>query len=73
MSAASLQLSVIIPTLDEAQRLGLLLDDVAKLDISHEVVVADGGSSDRTVDIASGVGAQITHSPRGGADRCARV
>ena len=65
MSAASPQLSVIIPTLDECQRLGLLLDDVAKLDVSHEVVVADGGSSDRTVEIASGVGAQTTHSPPG--------
>ena len=65
MSAASPQLSIIIPTLDESERLGLLLDDVARLDISHEVVVADGGSADGTVEIASGAGAQVTLSPPG--------
>lgn len=65
MSAPSPRLSVIIPTLDESQRLGLLLDDVARLDLPHEVVVSDGGSRDGTVEIASRLGARVTHSPPG--------
>lgn len=65
MSEESPRLSVIIPTLDESERLGLLLDDVARLDLPHEVVVADGGSTDCTVEIASGVGARLTHSSPG--------
>ncbi len=65
MSDQSPRLSVIIPTLDESERLGLLLDDVARLDLPHEVVVADGGSADRTVEIAAAVGARVIHSPPG--------
>jgi len=65
VNGQSPRLSIIIPTLDESERLGLLLDDVAKLDLPHEVVVADGGSSDHTADIASAVGARVVRSPPG--------
>ena len=65
MSEESLRLSIIIPTLDESERLGRLLEDVAKLELPHEVVVADGGSTDRTVEIASQTGARVTHSAAG--------
>ena len=65
MSEESLRLSIIIPTLDESGRLGQLLDDVAKLELPHEVVVADGGSTDDTVEIASEAGARVTSSAPG--------
>lgn len=65
MSASPPRLSVIIPALDESDRLGLLLGDLAGLDIHHEVVVSDGGSGDRTVQIASAAGAQVEQGPPG--------
>ena len=56
-------LAVVIPTLDEAERLPLLLEDLAGLDAI--VVVADGGSTDGTRAIALGGGAQVVDAPRG--------
>jgi len=58
-------LSIVIPTLDESERLGLLLDDVAKLEFPYEIVIADGGSADHTVEIAVAAGARVTHSAPG--------
>ncbi|HOX29994.1 MAG TPA: glycosyltransferase [Candidatus Paceibacterota bacterium] len=46
-------LSIIIPTLNEEKFLPLLLEQIKKQDFSdYEVIVADAGSSDRTVQIA---------------------
>jgi len=43
------ELSIIIPTLNEAEALPLLFDDlVAQTDIAIEVIVSDGGSDDKT-------------------------
>tara|TARA_E500000331_G_scaffold254540_1_gene245016 strand:- start:2094 stop:2225 length:132 start_codon:yes stop_codon:yes gene_type:complete len=39
-------ISVIIPTLNEASRIGALLEALAREDTAHEVIVADGGSDD---------------------------
>jgi rSAM/selenodomain-associated transferase 2 len=44
--------SVLVPTLDEARELPYLLDHLAALPGSWEVIVADGGSRDATLDIA---------------------
>jgi rSAM/selenodomain-associated transferase 2 len=44
--------SVLIPTLDEARELPHLLDHLAALPGSWEVIVADGGSRDATLNIA---------------------
>jgi len=48
------RLSVIIPTLNEAGRIAGLLQDLAPLRAQgHEVILVDGGSDDRTRDIAT--------------------
>jgi len=58
-------LGVVIPTLNEAEPLPHLLGDVAQLGITTDVVVADGGSTDATVDTARRYGARVITSPRG--------
>jgi len=48
-----MQLSIIIPTLDEEQALPGLLSDLQPLrSAGHQVIVADGGSRDATITIA---------------------
>lgn len=44
--------SVLVPTLDEERELPHLLDDLHALHGSWELIVADGGSRDRTLQIA---------------------
>ena len=51
-------ISVIIPTLDEAENIGPLLADVFQAD-GIEVIVVDGGSHDQTVEVARHMGAQV--------------
>lgn len=59
-------LSVIVPTLDEAAALPLLLDQFERQDGVHlEVIVADGGSRDDTVELARARGARVVAAPRG--------
>jgi rSAM/selenodomain-associated transferase 2 len=60
-------ISIIIPTLDEERSLRLLLDALRQQTAGHEVIVVDGGSGDRTVEVArsSGVRTLVTHSGRG--------
>jgi rSAM/selenodomain-associated transferase 2 len=49
-------LSIIIPTLNEAETLPLLLDDLSRQHgVSLEVLVVDGGSTDATTQIAAGL------------------
>jgi len=45
--------SIIVPVLNEAKVIGLLLEHLLGLKGEHEIIVADGGSSDDTVAIAS--------------------
>ena len=43
------ELSIVIPTLNEAETLPLLLDDLARQEkVALQVIIADGGSSDNT-------------------------
>lgn len=58
-------LGIVVPTLDEGDRLPLLLEDLAGLRLPHRVVVADGGSTDGTPSRARGAGAVVVHAPRG--------
>ncbi|HEX2085384.1 MAG TPA: TIGR04283 family arsenosugar biosynthesis glycosyltransferase [Solirubrobacteraceae bacterium] len=57
--------SAIVPTLDEAEALGGLLDHLASLPGAWEVVVADGGSRDGTRAIAAQRGVRVVDAPRG--------
>ena len=45
-------ISIIIPTLNEERSLPSLLNAIRQQTVDHEVIVVDGGSQDRTVDIA---------------------
>lgn len=69
-------LSVIIPALNEVQRIGAAVEQVRQPGV--EVIVADGGSSDGTRDAARQAGAVVVETPPGravqqnGAARLAR-
>ena len=58
-------LAVVIPALQEAKRLGLLLADLAAAPpgLIGECLVVDGGSHDGTAALAQQVGATTLHSP----------
>jgi glycosyltransferase involved in cell wall biosynthesis len=60
-----LELSVVIPCLNEADTLGTCITKaqrvIAELAIDAEVVVADNGSTDGSQDIATGMGARVVH------------
>jgi rSAM/selenodomain-associated transferase 2 len=60
-------LAVLIPALNEAQRLPALLADLqqAPPGLLRETLVVDGGSGDGTAALARLAGAQLLHSPRG--------
>ena len=59
------QLSVIIPTLNAADTLAGLIDQLRASAVVSEIIIADGGSSDETVAIAAATGAQIVSAMRG--------
>lgn len=54
-----------MPTLDEAPRLPLLLQDLSALSPRHEIVIADGGSRDGTPSLAAARGCRVVATPRG--------
>lgn len=57
-------LSVIIPALNEAENIGAVVEAVRRAK-PHEVIVVDGGSTDRTTELASRAGAIVLTSPPG--------
>lgn len=61
-----MELSVIIPTLNEAAALPALLGDLRRQQgIALQVIVADGGSDDGTPAFAAHAGAHVVLAPRG--------
>ncbi len=58
-------LGIVIPTLDEAEVLPLLLEDLTALRIPAQIVVSDGGSRDGTPALARARGARVLHAQRG--------
>lgn len=59
------ELSIIIPTFNEASAIGQTLDAVPKLPEVIEIIVVDGGSDDETAQIARERGARVLTSERG--------
>ena len=53
------KISIIIPTLNEANNLPLLLSDLSIIHIEGEILIVDCGSEDRTIDIANIYGAKV--------------
>jgi rSAM/selenodomain-associated transferase 2/rSAM/selenodomain-associated transferase 1 len=64
-SEASMKFSVIIPTLNEAQTIQRCIDYVSAIGPGVEIIVADGGSTDNTAQLAQESGAVVCHSQRG--------
>ena len=66
MSDERAQLSVIIPTLHEERALPLLLSDLrAQRGVAQQLIIADGGSTDRTPQLALEAGALLVQSAPG--------
>ena len=59
-----MQLSVIIPTLNERDTIAALIRRVADEGV-HETIVVDGGSEDGAAEIAAAAGARVIASARG--------
>ncbi|MFH1643459.1 MAG: glycosyltransferase [Patescibacteria group bacterium] len=71
-----IMLSIIIPTLNEEKRLPLVLENLKKQTFQNfEIVVADAGSADKTVEIAKSFGCIITNGglPAKGRNEGAKV
>ncbi|HVY70011.1 MAG TPA: TIGR04283 family arsenosugar biosynthesis glycosyltransferase [Verrucomicrobiae bacterium] len=62
--AASEMISVVIPVLNEARVLETTLERLAANPYPREVIVVDGGSTDRSVEIARAAGARVIKSDR---------
>ena len=56
------KISIIIPTINEANNLPLLLSDLSTMHKEGEIIIVDSGSEDKTIDIASIYGAKVCTS-----------
>lgn len=61
------RVSVVIPTLNEAESIGQVIDQLPKGLL--EILIVDGASKDRTADIARARGARVINEPRKGYGR----
>ena len=53
------KISIIIPTINEANNLPLLLSDLSSIQKEGEIIIVDCGSEDKTIDIAKIYGAKV--------------
>ena len=53
------KISIIIPTINEADNLPLLLSDLSSIQKDREIIIVDCGSEDKTIDIANIYGAKV--------------
>lgn len=62
-------LSIIIPTINEEVNIGTLINEIYRRgddEIKKEIIIADAGSTDHTVQLAERSGARVIHSDRKG-------
>ncbi len=60
-----MKISIVIPTLNEASRIGSVIHALRQQDADCEVIVVDGGSADGTLEQAGRAGAHAFSSSRG--------
>lgn len=65
------RISLVIPCLDEERGIGTVID--AAPDFIDEVVVVDNGSTDRTAEVAAGLGATVVPEPTRGYGRALKT
>lgn len=65
MKCRAVNISIIIPTLNEATTIGELTRSLGKLRGAAEIILADGGSQDETVKMAREAGWLVVEAPRG--------
>jgi rSAM/selenodomain-associated transferase 2 len=63
------ELSIIIPCLNEQKGIALFIHELQKLRPQCELILVDGGSADKTVQIAEPFVDHLIHSPRGRAQQ----
>ena len=56
------KISIIIPTINEANNLPLLLSDLSTMHKKGEIIIVDCGSEDKTIDVANIYGAKVYQS-----------
>jgi len=56
------KISIIIPTINEANNLPLLLSDLSIIQKEGEIIIVDCGSEDKTIDVANIYGAKVYRS-----------
>jgi glycosyltransferase involved in cell wall biosynthesis len=65
---SSLEVTILLPAFNEEEAIGKVIDDVKRVmaaaRISHEILVVDDGSSDRTAEIAAERGAVVFRHPK---------
>ena len=60
---------VVIPVLDEEASIGGVIERIPR-DAVDEIIVADGGSKDGTIEIAKAMGARVLHAGKGYGRAC---
>ncbi len=63
--------SIVIPTLNEADTIGQVIRELPRA-FADDVIVADGGSTDGTQDIAGAAGARVIDAGRGYGRACSK-
>src|SRR6266851_10231860 len=70
VATKAFEVSVVIPCLNEARSIAICIDKArasfSKAGVRGEVVVADNGSTDGSIDIAGEHGARVVHVPTKG-------
>ncbi|MEY2491546.1 MAG: hypothetical protein QOH24_497 [Verrucomicrobiota bacterium] len=66
-----MNVSVVIPALNEEEPIGQVVREVIATGIAREVIVVDNGSTDQTAERARKAGARVISAPRGYGRACA--